>query len=132
MTQHMFKKIKSFCNDLKDRKENRELRYLIETFLKTRNLRAVSFYNWYVWHTGDEPDHADMPIHSVKVNPKDGQIMFCGYKTNGTDMTRSGKPIDKVQTPVLRNVFDGIGRILDEEKQIPLKVRKNILVLQTR
>lgn len=108
-----------------------EYRGTLKQIMKVRGLRTISLNNYNNWKgTLSDLDG----IHSVKLDIMSGYLNIFGYGT----AARSGKPvcsdiaIEDASAATYKGVYDQVMRILSEEKDIPYRVRKNILVRVAR
>jgi hypothetical protein len=131
----MFKKLKSIIAMKKNRKSmdirKEEYRGTLKQIMKVRGLRTISLNNYNNW----KGNVSDMDgVHSVKLDIMSGYLNIYGYGT----AAKSGKPvcsetaIDDASAATYKNVYDQVMAILDDEKNIPYRVRKNILVRVAR
>lgn len=100
------------------------LKQRLLSFFTSRNLRAVSLYN-YQKNTGKEFGN----IYSVKLDVgNDNGFKF--YRFNGND--RCGDIIDEPTKEDYEHVLAVINDIVTHEKDIPSNIKRNILVTLSR
>lgn len=118
--QNLLKRTMKKIVDL--RKE--QYRGTIKQIMKVNRLRTISISNYKNWKEQQDYDG----FHSVKVDIQDGYINLYGYGTKG----RCGEIINDVTAEEYKKVHDTIMDIIADEKNIPNKVRRNILVKMSR
>ena len=100
------------------------LKQRLLSFFTSRNLRAVSFYNYYK-NLGVEFGN----YYSVKLDVgNDNGFKF--YRFSGND--RCGDIIDEPTKEDYENVLYVINDIVTHEKDIPSNIKRNILVTLSR
>lgn len=131
----MFRKFRSIIAMRKARKnmdlKKEEYRGTLKQIMKVRGLRTISLNNYNTWK-GIPTDTEG--IHSLKLDIQSGYLNIYGYGTT----VKSGKPvcsevaIEDASAYTYKGVYDQVMQILDDEKNIPYRVRKNILVRVAR
>lgn len=131
----MFRKFKQFLSMAKNRKnmdlKKEEYRGTLKQIMKVRGLRTISLSNYNNWK-GNTPDSND--IHSVKLDIMSGYLNIYGYSGS----TKAGRPtcsdvaIEDATAKTYQGVYEQVMNILNDEKNIPYRVRKNILVRVAR
>lgn len=102
------------------RKES--IRGTIKQFMRVRGLRTISLAN-YTKFMNQPVD--DMNVHSVKFDIMNGYLYLHAFnQLNG----KCGKQIENPSIDTYEQVYELFGNILQNEKAIPSKVKRNILV----
>ena len=122
----IFAKLKGLFNMKKEVNYHKEsIRGTIKEMMRVRGLRAISLKNYYSWLDKENKTG----VHSLKINLEDGFIhMYCG---NGNG-NRAGKRIESVNDDTYDKVFGAINDILKNEKEMPSKVKRNVMVKMSR
>lgn len=130
----MFKKIRSILAMKKIRKtmdlKKEEYRGTLKQIMKVRGLRTISLENYNQWK--GKKSNTD-GIHSLKLDIQSGYINIFGY-----GLTKNGRlvcgtdAIEDATADVYKTVYNQVINILEDEKNIPFNVRKNILVRVAR
>jgi hypothetical protein len=95
----------------------------IKQIMKVRRLRAINLKNWYNYLNVEAPD-ALKNVHSIKLDVMSGYIDFFGAGKNG----RCGDKIQDASYEAYVEAFKEVSGILNSEKDIPHKLRRDILV----
>jgi hypothetical protein len=106
-----------------------ELRASLKDLMKMRGLRSINFANYHRWKN-DNGNNESPWLHSLKLNLMDGYLYMYGYR-NGTD-PRAGQKIEDATAEMYGEAYSIVKRILDDEANIPSKVKRNILVKMAR
>lgn len=117
----------------KAEQENEEelswLKQRLLSFFTSRNLRAVSLYNYYKYNYYKNLGIEFGNIYSVKLDVgNDNGFKF--YRFSGND--RCGDIIDEPTKEDYENVLTVINDIVTHEKDIPSNIKRNILVTLSR
>ena len=131
----MFRKFLSHIAMRKSRKnmdlKKEEYRGTLKQIMKVRGLRTISLNNYNNWKDGTSDTNG---IHSVKLDIMSGYLNIYGYGIT----SKTGKPVcsdiavEDASASTYKGVYDQVMRILNDEKNIPYRVRKNILVRVAR
>ena len=109
-----------------------EYRGTLKQIMKVRGLRTISLHNYNSW-LGNENQTAS-GIHSLKLDLQSGYLNIYGYRTAAKSgrLMCSPDAIENASADVYKSVYQNVMSILDNEANIPAKVRKNILVRMAR
>lgn len=111
--------------------QKEQYRGTLKQIMKVRGLRTISLNNYSNWK-GETPDVAG--VHSLKLDVQSGYLNIYGYemtaKTNKP--VCSSEAIEDATADTYRSVYDRVMQVLGDEKNIPYRVRKNILVRVAR
>lgn len=116
-----FKNLFKMKKSLNVQKE--QYRGTIKQIMKVRGLRTISLANYNRWKGNDVDVETD--VHSLKLDVQDGYLNIFSYKPNSQ---RCGLEIENASAETYRKVYNQVMGLLEEEGNIPYKVRKNILV----
>lgn len=103
----------------------------LKQIMKVRGLRSISLSNYREWANEEQTTKG---IHSLKLDLQDGYINIYGYGKQ----TKTGKylcgetAIEDASADTYAAVYSKVMEILDNEKNIPSRVKKNILVRLSR
>ena len=99
--------------------------------MKVRGLRTISISNYNAWR-GNVPDTNG--IHSLKLDIQSGYLNIFGYRvaSKSGKLMCSTEAIENASAETYKNVYKQVMDILNNEENIPTKVRKNILVRMAR
>jgi hypothetical protein len=128
--------IKNLFNGMKKNKKSIDLqkeqyRGTLKQIMKVRGLRTISLKNYSDWKK-ETPDTGG--IHSLKLDVLSGYLNIYGYGTTA----KTNKPvcsstaIEDASAETYHAIYDRVMQILGDEKNIPYRVRKNILVRVAR
>jgi hypothetical protein len=91
----------------------------IKQIMKVRGLRTISLANYNKWLGVTD----NKIIHSVKLDVQDGYVNIYGYKND-----KCGEQIEDGTSDLYHSVYNQIMDIVNTEKTIPNKIKRNILV----
>lgn len=91
----------------------------IKQIMKVRGLRTISLANYNTWLGINNP----INVHSIKLDVQDGYINIFKYNND-----KCGEQIDDASTELYRAIYNQVMDIINNEKNIPSKVKRNILV----
>ena len=117
---NFFKKLMNKSFDV----QKEQYRGTIKQIMRVNRLRSISIANYNKW----KQQFDGSGFHSVKFDMQDGYINLYEYGKNG----RCGKIVADISTDEYKNVHDTILNIINDSKQIPNNVRRNILVKISR
>ena len=131
----MFKKLISIFTMKRNKKSmdlNKEsYRGTLKQIMKVRGLRTISLDNYNTWKGTERNTDG---IHSLKLDIQSGYINIFGYsftKAKGTPVC-SNVAIEDAPAELYHYVYGQVMNILNDEPNIPSKVKKNILVRVAR
>ena len=93
----------------------------IERFMRNRHIRNISIVNYFKWKGYESPD---FPVSSVKFDIYDNTLKLYG----NDNKVLGSKDVNKYSD----EVFDVVSEISENEKLIPYKKRRNIIVKVNR
>ena len=102
-----------------------EYRGAIKQIMKMRGLRSISLANYYRWKEGTEANVHN--VHSLKIGIMDGYLDLYKYKPI-IGSTKCGEVLEDAPFNTYEQVYNDVMEILSNEKHIPYKVKRNILV----
>ena len=110
--------------------EKEHYRGTIKQIMKVRGLRTISLNNYNAWKgvVGD----ATNGIHSVKLDLQDGYVNVYSYGETKKGKPVCGEALTDVSCDKYRSVYEQVMAIVADEKRIPYRVRRNILVRMSR
>lgn len=97
------------------------IRGSIKELLKARGLRSISFANYDRWANKKNTQE----VHTVNYDIEKGYIRFYRYKENSH---KRGDMMHDVTLETYEKTYKRAKDILKHEKEIPYKVKRNILV----
>jgi hypothetical protein len=121
----------SFKNLLMSRtkKENfkkEQIRGTIKQLMRVRGLRSISIANYAKYkHTESSW------LHSMKLDLMDGYLYLYGFPENPLDK-RAGQRLENLTIEQYDEAYRNVENILNEEDNIPSKIKRNILVKVSR
>lgn len=125
-----FKKLRTVFKEKKTLDYKKiELRASLKDLMKVRGLRSINFSNYLRWKNGGEINPLPW-LHSLKLNLMDGYLYMYGYRNENDH--RAGKRIENATVEMYNEAYELVKKILEDEENIPSKVRRNILVKLTR
>ena len=104
--------------------QKEQYRGTIKQIMRVNRLRSISIANYNKW----KQQFDGSGFHSVKFDMQDGYINLYEYGKN----VRCGTIVADISTDEYKNVHDTILNIINDSKQIPNNVRRNILVKISR
>ena len=108
-----------------------EYRGTIKQIMKVRGLRTISLANYNDW-AGKKNDYAN-GVHSFKIDIQDGYVNAYGFsKTKKGEYTCSKEAIQDATADFYKNAYDAVMDVIQNEANIPSKIRRNILVSVSR
>ena len=123
MFKTFFKKMKNKNYDY----QKEQYRGTIKQIMKVRGLRTISLANYNDWKGVSANPNSD--VHSLKLNLQDGYVNIYGYGRTSKGRIICGQMLeDDAATVAYKSAYDQVMEIISREKDIPYKVRKNILV----
>ena len=123
-------------NNMKNSKntnyQKEEYRGTLKQIMKVRGLRTISLCNYDNWR-GAQPQ-PENGIHSLKLDLQSGYLNIYGYRTAAKSgrLMCSPDAIENASAETYRNVYNQVMSLLNDEANIPSKIRKNILVRMAR
>lgn len=100
--------------------DKEQYRGTVKQLMKVRGIRKINLDNFFRLKNWDNLTG----VHSIKIDLQDGYINLYAYSESG----RCGKLIEDVSTETYKGVYDTVMCIFNDEKNIPTKDRRNILV----
>ena len=95
----------------------------IKQIMKVRRLRAINLRNWYNYLQIDAPESL-RNVHSIKLDVMSDYIDLFSTNSNG----RCGSKIQDASYETYTEAFKEVSGILNNEKNIPHRLRRDILV----
>lgn len=123
----MFNTIKNFFK-MKNLNYQKEMyRGTVKQIMKVRGLRTISLANYNKWNGISGIGNG---IHSLKLNLQDGYVNIYGYSNTVDKNGRylCGDMIADASPETYKAAYDSVMEIINNEKKIPSKYKKNILV----
>lgn len=110
--------------------QKEQYRGTIKQIMKVRGLRTISLDNYNTWK--ENRVNTENGVHSVKLDLQDGYVNIYSY-----GVTKNGKPIcgpalSDVSAEKYKSVYEQVMSIVNDEQNIPYRVRRNILVKMSR
>lgn len=97
--------------------QKEQYRGTLKQIMKVRGLRAISLTNYNKW-VNMFPFETST-VHSLKIDIQDGYINL---------FTHQNEKIDDAPVQLYHDVYERVNEILQNEKNIPYKIKRNILV----
>ena len=111
--------------------QKEQYRGTIKQIMKVRGLRTISLANYNDWKGVATNPNTD--VHSLKLDLQDGYVNIYGYGKTSKGRTVCGQMLeDEVASTAYKSAYNQVMEIISKEKEIPYKVRKNILVKLAR
>ena len=107
--------------------EKIDLRASLKDTMKMRSLRTINVYNYRLWRYGKSADNRCPWLHSLKLNLLNGYLDVFSPRKGNHDH-RAGTIIEDVTLPQYKEIYAIVKDILNDEDQIPSKLKRNILV----
>lgn len=126
----MFKKFKRYLKMKTLNYQKEQYRGTIKQIMKVRGLRAISLSNYNKW-AGNTEDAVN-GVHSLKLDLQDGYVNIYGYTYNKSGNLTCGEAVQDASEELYRTAYKQVMDIIANEKNIPYRVRKNILVRLAR
>lgn len=127
MFDNLFKKMRTKKLDY----EKISLRASIKDLMKMRSLRTINIANYNRWKQENGNSVINHWAHSLRLNVLNGYIDVYAPRLSENDK-RAGKIIDDVSLSQYQELYGIVTDILDDEKKMPPKVKRNILVKVNR
>lgn len=124
----------SFFKNLRKMKslnfQKEQYRGTLKQFMKVRGLRSISIANYNKWLRAQNKSVLNSPVHSLKIDIQDGYLNLFTYSRNKNG--NCGPKIEDASVDAYMEAYDIVMNIFENEKNIPSKVKRNILVTVSR
>lgn len=121
----MFNKIKNFIKMKNLNFQKEQYRGTLKQYMKVRGLRTISIANYNRWLNENGKTAIATPVHSLKLDIQDGYLNLFGYSK---DMKKCGLKIEDASVDAYMEAYRIVMDIFENEKNIPSRVKRNILV----
>ena len=101
----------------------------IKKLMIERKLRAISVKNFDLWNKDPQQDVAQSWLHSIKIDFNGDIKLYDFYRTS---TLHAGKEYINPDLTIVRNAYEIVQKIIKNEKQIPDKIKRNILITNGR
>ena len=126
----MFSKLKNFIKMRNLNFQKEQYRGTLKQFMKVRGLRSISIANYNKWLQSNNQEPIKTPVHSLKIDIQDGYLNLFGYSL--TRQGICGNKIEDASVDAYMKAYDTVMDIFENEKKIPSRIKRNILVSVSR
>lgn len=110
--------------------QKEQYRGTLKHFMKVRGLRSISIANYNKWLQSNNQEPIKTPVHSLKIDIQDGYLNLFGYSL--TRQGICGNKIEDASVDAYMKAYDTVMDIFENEKKIPSRIKRNILVSVSR
>lgn len=125
----MFDRIKNFIKMKSLNFQKEQYRGTLKQFMKVRGLRSISIANYNKWLESNKQETIKTPVHSLKIDIQDGYLNLFGYSLN---RNVCGPKIEDASVDAYMSAYNIVISIFENEKKIPSRIKRNILVSISR
>lgn len=109
--------------------QKEQYRGTLKQFMKVRGLRSISIANYNKWLESNKQETIKTPVHSLKIDIQDGYLNLFGYSLN---RNVCGPKIEDASVDAYMSAYNIVISIFENEKKIPSRIKRNILVSISR